>query len=185
VPEEKANDAATLEKLRAMGVTLKPIELPDFPIRSIMGIMEAEFAAAFDELTRSNRDDLLVRQGKGSDANLYRTDRFVPAVEYIQATRARTLLMEAMERTLSDIDVYLAPITSSRSRNPGSVLNLNTSLTNLTGHPGIVVRNGLNAEGRPTSVTFIGKIYGEARMLALAHAYQTATDWHLKHPDLS
>ena len=150
-----------------------------------MGIMEAEFAAAFDDLTRSNRDDLLARQGKGSDANLYRTDRFVPAVEYIQATRARTLLMEAMDRTLADIDVYLAPITSSRSRNPGSVLNLNTSLTNLTGHPGIVVRNGLNAEGRPTSVTFIGKIYGEARMLALAHAYQTATDWHLKHPNLS
>jgi Asp-tRNA(Asn)/Glu-tRNA(Gln) amidotransferase A subunit family amidase len=90
-----------------------------------------------------------------------------------------------MERTLAEIDVYLAPITSSRSRNPGSVLNLNTSLTNLTGHPGIVVRNGLNAEGRPTSVTFIGKIYGEAQMLALAHAYQTATDWHLKHPDLT
>jgi Asp-tRNA(Asn)/Glu-tRNA(Gln) amidotransferase A subunit family amidase len=185
VPEEKANDAAMLEKLRAMGVTLRPIALPDFPIRSIMGIMEAEFAAAFDDLTRSNRDDLLSRQGKGSDANLYRTDRFVPAVEYIQATRARTLLMEAMDRTLADIDVYLAPITSSRSRNPGSVLNLNTSLTNLTGHPGIVVRNGLNAEGRPTSVTFIGKIYGEPKMLALAHAYQTATDWHLKHPDLS
>jgi Asp-tRNA(Asn)/Glu-tRNA(Gln) amidotransferase A subunit family amidase len=185
VPEEKANDAAMLEKLRSVGVTLKPIDLPDFPIRSIMGTMESEFSAAFDDLTRSNRDDLLVRQGKGSDADLYRTNRFVPAVEYIQATRARTLLMEAMERTLAEIDVYLAPITSSRSRNPGSVLNLNTSLTNLTGHPGIVVRNGLNAEGRPTSVTFIGKIYGEAQMLALAHAYQTATDWHLKHPDLT
>ena len=161
-----------LEKLRAMGVTLKPIDLPDFPIRSIMGTMETEFSAAFDDLTRSNRDDLLARQGRGSDANLYRMNRFVPAVEYIQASRARTLLMEAMERTMADIDIYLAPITSSRSRTPGSVLNLNTSLTNLTGHPGIVVRNGLNAEGRPTSVTFIGRIYGEAQMLGLAHAYQ-------------
>jgi Asp-tRNA(Asn)/Glu-tRNA(Gln) amidotransferase A subunit family amidase len=185
VPEEKVNDSAMLDKLRAMGVTLKPIEVPDFPIRAVMSIMETEFSAAFDDLTRSNRDDLLARQGKGSDANLYRTNRFVPAVEYIQATRARTLLMEAMERTLADIDVYLAPISSARSRKPGSVLNINTSLTNLTGHPGIVVRNGVNAQGIPTSATFIGKIYGEAKMLRLAHAYQTATEWHLKHPTLS
>ncbi len=184
VPEEKSNDAATLEKLRSMGVRLTPIEIPDYPIRSLLGIMETEFSAAFDDLTRSNRDDLLARQGKGSDANLYRTNRFVPAVEYLQATRVRTLLMEAMQRTMADIDVYLAPITSTRSRKPGSVLNLNTALTNLTGHPGIVVRNGFNAQGVPTSITFIGGIYGEARMLRLAYAYQTATEWHLKHPPL-
>jgi Asp-tRNA(Asn)/Glu-tRNA(Gln) amidotransferase A subunit family amidase len=182
-PEEKANDAAMLEKLRLMGVMLQPIELPDYPIRDLLAIMETEFSAAFDDLTRSNRDDLLVRQGKGSDADLYRTNRFVPAVEYLQATRVRTLLMQAMERMMSDIDVYLAPITSTRGGAPGSILGLNTALTNLTGHPGIVVRNGLSAEGIPTSATFIGKIYGEAQMLALAHAYQRATDWHLKHPD--
>jgi Asp-tRNA(Asn)/Glu-tRNA(Gln) amidotransferase A subunit family amidase len=173
-PEEKANDAAMMEKLRSMGVALQPIALPDFPIRDVMGIMETEFSAAFDDLTRSNRDDLLVRQGKGSDANLYRTNRFVPAVEYLQATRYRTLLMEQMEQTLRDIDVYLAPARG-----------INTSLTNLTGHPGIVVRNGLNAQGIPTSVTFIGRIYGEAAMLGLAHAYQSATEWHLKHPVLA
>jgi Asp-tRNA(Asn)/Glu-tRNA(Gln) amidotransferase A subunit family amidase len=182
VKEEKDNDAAALEKLRSMGVMLKPIDFPDFPIRELMAVMETEFSAAFDDLTRSNRDDLLARQGKGSDANLYRMNRFVPAVEYLQATRLRTLLMEAMDKTLSDIDVYLAPISSNRSGTPHSVLNINTTLTNLTGHPGIVVRNGLNAKGAPTSMTFIGKIYGEAKMLALAHAYQTATTWHEKHP---
>jgi Asp-tRNA(Asn)/Glu-tRNA(Gln) amidotransferase A subunit family amidase len=173
-PEEKANDAAMFDKLRAMGIALQPMALPDFPIRDLMSIMETEFSAAFDDLTRSNRDDLLVRQDKGSDANLYRTNRFVPAVEYLQATRYRTLLMEQMEKTLKDIDVYLAPARG-----------INTSLTNLTGHPGIVVRNGLNAQGIPTSVTFIGKIYGEAAMLGLAHAYQMATEWHLKHPALA
>jgi Asp-tRNA(Asn)/Glu-tRNA(Gln) amidotransferase A subunit family amidase len=167
-----------------MGVKLVPIEFPDFPIRELMAVMETEFSAAFDDLTRSNRDDLLARQGRGSDANLYRTNRYVPAVEYLQATRLRTLLMEAMEKTLSDIDVYLAPISSNRSGTPRSVLNLNTTLTNLTGHPGIVVRNGLNAKGVPTSMTFTGRIYGEAKMLALAHAYQRATPWHEKHPAL-
>jgi Asp-tRNA(Asn)/Glu-tRNA(Gln) amidotransferase A subunit family amidase len=194
--EEKDNDAAALEKLRSMGVSLMPIEFPAHPIRDLLALMYAEFSAAFDDLTRSNRDDLLARQGRGSDANLYRTNRFVPAVEYLQGTRLRTLLMEAMAKTMSEIDVYLAPISSGgRPRTPGapatggggggnSLVGLNTTLTNLTGHPSVVVRNGLSATGQPTSFTFTGKINGEAEMLALAHAYQSATEWHLKHPEL-
>ena len=189
--EEKANDAATLEKLRGMGVTLKPIEFPAYPIADLLALMYTEFSAAFDDLTRSNRDDLLARQGAGTQANLYRKNRYVPAVEYIQASRVRTLLMEEMARIMSDIDVYLAPISASRGpsgaigvRTRGSLVNLNTTLTNLTGHPGIVVRKGFAADGRPTSITFIGSIYAEDMMLALAHAYQSTTDWHLKHPNM-
>jgi Asp-tRNA(Asn)/Glu-tRNA(Gln) amidotransferase A subunit family amidase len=193
--EEKDNDAAALDKLRNMGVTLTPIEFPMGPIRDLLAMMYTEFSAAFDDLTRSNRDDLLARQGRGSDANLYRTNRLVPAVEYIQGTRLRTLLMEEMAKTMSDVDVYLAPI-SSGGRAPGtpapagggganSLVGLNTTLTNLTGHPAVVVRNGFHANGQPTSVTFTGKIYGEAKMLALALAYQNATEWHLKHPELA
>jgi len=186
VKEEKDNDTAALEKLRSMGVTLKPIEFPDYPIADLLALMYVEFSAAFDDLTRSNRDDLLARQGKGTDSNLYRKNHFVSAVDYIQASRVRTLLMEAMAKTMSDLDVYVAPITSNRGpRAPGSIVGLNTTLCNVTGHPGIVVRNGFNAQGMPTSMTFIGKIYGEAEMLALAHAYQTATNWHVKHPELS
>jgi Asp-tRNA(Asn)/Glu-tRNA(Gln) amidotransferase A subunit family amidase len=191
-PEEKDNDTAALEKLRSMGVTLKPIDFPDFPIADMMAINYTEFSAAFDGLTRSHRDDLLARQERGSDANLYRTNRFVPAVEYLQVTRVRHLLMEAMAKTMSDLDVYIAPITSNRGVGPvspgivggRSLVNLNTTMTNMTGHPGVVVRNGINAKGQPTSMTFIGKIYGEAEMLGLAHAYQMATNWHEKHPAL-
>jgi Asp-tRNA(Asn)/Glu-tRNA(Gln) amidotransferase A subunit family amidase len=186
VKEEKDNDVAALEKLRSMGLTLKPIEFPDYPIADLLALMYVEFSAAFDDLTRSNRDDLLARQGKGTDSNLYRKNHFVSAIDYIQASRVRTLLMEAMAKTMSDVDVYVAPITSNRGpRVPGSIVGLNTTLCNVTGHPGIVVRNGFNAQGMPTSMTFIGRIYGEAEMLALAHAYQTATNWHLKHPELS
>jgi Asp-tRNA(Asn)/Glu-tRNA(Gln) amidotransferase A subunit family amidase len=183
--EEASNDAAALDKLREMGVNLKAIEFPNFPIEDLMRVMEVEFSAAFDEFTRTHKDDTMVRQDKDSDANLYRINRFVPAVEYIQATRVRTLLMEAMARTMSDIDVYLAPITSHHPPKPDSVLDLNTTLTNLTGQPTVVARNGFTADGIPTSITFTGRVYGEAGMLALAHAYQTATNWHLKHPVLS
>jgi Asp-tRNA(Asn)/Glu-tRNA(Gln) amidotransferase A subunit family amidase len=183
--EEAENDAAAMDKLRAMGVNLKPIDFPDFPIEDLMRVMEVEFSAAFDAFTRNKQDDLMIRQDKDSDANLYRINRFVPAVEYIQATRVRTLLMQAMARTMSDIDVYLAPITSHRPPKPDSVLDLNTTLTNLTGQPTVVVRNGFTAKGLPTSLTFTGKVYGEAKMLALARAYETATDWHKRHPNLS
>jgi Asp-tRNA(Asn)/Glu-tRNA(Gln) amidotransferase A subunit family amidase len=183
-PEEADNDAAALDKLRAMGVNLKPIDFPDFPIEDLMRVLEVEFSAAFDAFTRNKQDDLMIRQDKDSDANLYRINRFVPAVEYIQATRVRTLLMEAMARTMSDIDVYLAPITSHHPPKPNSVLDLNTTLTNITGQPTVVVRNGFTAKGLPTSITFTGKVYGEAKMLALARAYQTATGWHSRHPAL-
>jgi Asp-tRNA(Asn)/Glu-tRNA(Gln) amidotransferase A subunit family amidase len=183
--EEAENDAAALDKLRAMGLNLKPIEFPDFPIEDLMRVVEAEAAAAFDAFTRNKQDDLMVRQDKDSDANWYRTNRFVPAVEYIQAMRVRTLLMQAMARTMSDIDVYLAPITSHHPPKPDSVLDLNTTLTNLTGQPTVVVRNGFTAKGLPTSITFTGQVYGEAKMLALARAYQTATQWHTRHPSLS
>ncbi|HTR39758.1 MAG TPA: amidase [Bryobacteraceae bacterium] len=183
--EEADNDAAALDKLRAMGVQLKPIDFPGYPIEDLMRIMEVEFSAAFDAFTRNRQTDTMVRQDKDSDANLYRINRFVPAVEYIQATRVRYLLMEAMARTMSDIDVYLAPITSHHPPKPDSILDLNTTLTNLTGQPTVVVRNGFTAKGLPTSITFTGKVYGEAKMLALARAYQNATDWHTRHPNLS
>ena len=198
VQEEKDNDAAALARLESMGVKLIPISYPDFPINDIVDIMDTEFAAAFDPLTRSGRDALLAHQEKSSDANLDRTNRFMPAVEYLRTTQLRTLLMQAMAQTMKDIDVYVAPITSSRRPSspsgppPGgapaaprrSLIGINTALTNLTGHPGVVVRNGINARGQPTSFSFVGQIYGEARMLALAHAYQSATRWHEAHPPL-
>lgn len=189
-PEEKANDEATFAKLRSMGYELKPIEYPDFPIQDLLAFMYTEFSAAFDDLTRSNRDDLLARQGANSQANLYRKNRYMPAVEYIQAGRVRTLLMEAHAKALEEIDVYLAPITAVRPAGAGgprtapNLVGLNTTLTNLTGNPAVVVRNGFTADGHPTSITFCGKIYGDTEMLALAHAYQMSTTWHLKNPSL-
>jgi Asp-tRNA(Asn)/Glu-tRNA(Gln) amidotransferase A subunit family amidase len=189
VKEEKANDTAALEKLRSLGVTLKAIELPThLPIQDTLRISYAEFSAAHDELTRSNRDDMLARQGKDSTVNLFRTSRLVPSTEYIQACRVRTLIMEAMAKAMADIDVYVAPATSGGGGGgapaPRSVLGMNTALNNLTGHPGIAVRNGFTDRGTPTSMVFVGKLYGEAELLALAKAYQDATGWHLRHPRL-
>jgi Asp-tRNA(Asn)/Glu-tRNA(Gln) amidotransferase A subunit family amidase len=165
---------ATLEKLRELGIDLIEIELPDLPVDAMQIILGAEAAAAFDELTRSNRDDLLVRQIKNAWPNSFRASRFIPAVEYIQANRLRTLLIQQMTELMAEIDIYISP----------SFEGDNLLLTNLTGHPCVVLPNGFNEDGEPTSITFIGKLYDEATLLAVAKKYQDSTDFHKKHPPL-
>ncbi len=172
--ESQAFDNASLEVLRSSGLNLIPIELPDYPIRAMSFILGAEAATAFDELTRSNKDDLLVRQIKNAWPNSFRQARMIPAVEYIQANRLRTLVMEAMAELMSNIDVYVVP----------SFGGSNMLITNLTGHPCVVLPNGFTEKGTPTSISFMGNLFGEADALTVAKAYQDATDFHLKHPVL-
>jgi Asp-tRNA(Asn)/Glu-tRNA(Gln) amidotransferase A subunit family amidase len=172
--EWKAFDEVVLDTLRNLEFDLTPIELPDLPVGAIRTVLSVEAAAAFDELTRSGRDDLLKRQTAGAWPNSFRQARMVPAVEYIQANRARTLLLEAMADLMSEVDVFVTP----------SYGGSNLTLTNLTGHPCVVLPNGFREDGTPTSISFIGKLYGESETLAVARAYQEATDFHLKHPVL-
>ncbi len=169
-----AQNTAALKKLEELGANLIPIELPDFPAQAMEIILSAEAAAAFDELTRSGRDDLLVRQVKNAWPNVFRSSRFIPAVEYIQANRLRTLLIERMARIMSRVDLYISP----------SFEGNNLLFTNLTGHPCVVLPDGFNDDGEPTSITFIGRLYDEATLLAAAKKYQDATDFHKQHPPL-
>jgi len=168
------NDSLTLAKLRELGAELIPIELPDVDVNSISFILSAEAAAAFEELTLSNRDDLLVRQIKDAWPNVFRTSRFIPAVEYINANRIRTVLINKMKKLFEEVDLYIAP-----SWEGDDLL-----LTNLTGHPCVVLPNGFSEEKTPTSISFIGNLFDEGTIIAVAKKYQDATDFHLKHPDL-
>ncbi len=170
----KTQNDAVLAKLRAAGANLIPIELPDYPINDLSFILSAEAAAAFDELTRSGKDDLLVRQIKNAWPNAFRAARFIPAVEYIQANRVRYLVIQAMEKLMSTVDVYVTP----------SFGGTNLLLTNLTGHPCVVAPNGFDKKGNPISITFVGRLYDEATTLAVAKTFQDATDFHTKHPPL-
>jgi Asp-tRNA(Asn)/Glu-tRNA(Gln) amidotransferase A subunit family amidase len=172
--QNKKHDQVALDVLRASGAELIEFELPDFPVRAISFLLTTEAAAAFDELTRSGRDDLLVRQTRGAWPNAFRQARFVPAVEYIQANRARSLLMQQMAEKMKELDVYVVPTRG------GS----NLTLTNLTGHPSVVVPNGFDEKGSPTSITFVGGLFLEGKLLRVAKAFQDATEFHLQHPDL-
>jgi Asp-tRNA(Asn)/Glu-tRNA(Gln) amidotransferase A subunit family amidase len=172
----KANDKETLDMLQKLGATLVPIDLPAFRYGALTFIIGVEGAAAFDELTRSGRDSLMVRQLKSAWPNEFRSSRFIPAVEYLQANRIRTQLINQMHDVLkkAQVDVYISPTYAGG----------NLTLTNLTGHPCVVLPNGFNAQQMPTSITINGQLFAEGAILAVAKAYQDATNWHQKHPGL-
>ena len=168
------NDSITLAKLKELGAELIPVELPVFPVSEMSIILSAEAGAAFDELTRSNEDDLLVRQIKRAWPNEFRASRFIPAAEYINANRVRTLLIQQMHNLMSKVDLYIAPSWEGD----------NLLLTNLTGHPCVVLPNGFSDSGTPTSITFAGRLFDEGKLISFARFYQDATDFHKQHPPM-
>jgi Asp-tRNA(Asn)/Glu-tRNA(Gln) amidotransferase A subunit family amidase len=187
---DRKYDEAALAKLQEMGVKLEPVEMPKFPYDTMVPMLAAEAAAAFDELTRTGRDKLLTAQKDYDWPNSFRAARFIPAVEYIQAARARRLAMEAVAKVFAEFDVIVAPTSGQQ-----------LVITNLTGHPAVILPNGLRGDDAPkpqtdedtgllnpggpgtmTSLTFLGKLYGEAALLAFARAYQEATGFHRLHP---
>ncbi|HUH33240.1 MAG TPA: amidase [Daejeonella sp.] len=165
------NDSLSLLKLKELGAELIPIELPAMPYGDMLIVLSAEAGAAFNDLTLSNRDDMLVQQGSNAWPNTFRVARFVPAVEYIQANRARTMLIQKLSETLKGLDLYVAPSFGN-----------NLLATNLSGHPAVVLPNGVNKDGLPTSITFTGQLFGEGKLLKAAEIYQQATGFHKKHP---
>jgi Asp-tRNA(Asn)/Glu-tRNA(Gln) amidotransferase A subunit family amidase len=189
---DRRYELAALDKLRSMGVDLIPVELPKLPYDAMVPLLTAEGAAAFDDLTMSGRDRLLTEQGPEDWPNLFRTARFYPAVEYIQANRARTLAIRQVSALFEQVDIIVTPTTGTQ-----------LVATNLTGHPALILPNGLRGmdaprppkvddgdsddiggPGTPVSLTFLAGHYQEAKLAAFASAYQQATEFHKLHPKL-
>ena len=170
----KPFDDAALDVFRRLGIKLIPVDLPDVPYDAMRIILTAEAAAAFDDLTRSNRDNELVQQGKFDWPNTFRTSRFIPAVDYVNANRLRSVAIQKWDDLMRTVDVIVTPTGAA---------NLSQLVaTNLTGHPAVIIPNGFREDGTPVSITFLGGLFEEAKMLAVARAYQEATGFHLKHP---
>ncbi|WP_020403225.1 amidase [Gracilimonas tropica] len=170
----RQRDSLVLETFRDMGIELIPIELPKFNTGPLRIILTAEGAAAFDQLTLTDRDDMMQWQEPNAWPNTFRAAHFIPATEYINANRARHQLIQKMDSVMQQVDVYISPAFGG-----GNLL-----ITNLTGHPSVVLPNGFTDSGQPTSVTFVGDLFDEATLLSVAKAYQEATDHHKKHPPL-
>jgi len=189
---DRRYDLAALDKLRAMGIDLISVELPKLPYGAMVSLLGAEAAAAFDDLTLSGRDRLLTEQGVEDWPNSFRVSRFYPAVEYIQANRARTLACREVSALFEKVDIIVA-----------SSGGMQLLATNLTGHPAAIVPNGLRGDdaprppkidtgdeddiggpGTPVSITFLAGLYDDARLAAFAQAYQQATGFNKLHPKL-
>ena len=164
-----------LDTYKSIGANLQPVDFPDstiYPFNIIDIILSAESAAAFDELTRTNRDDLIERQDKNFWPNIFRSARVIPAVEYINANRYRYQLCEGMNQFMKNYDIVIVPTYAGRQ----------LSITNLSGHPVVCMPIGFNEKGSPQSITLIGNLYDEASILVAARAYQDNTDHNKKHP---
>jgi Asp-tRNA(Asn)/Glu-tRNA(Gln) amidotransferase A subunit family amidase len=174
-----ANDARALDTLRRLGVTPVEVRLPERATVAAVPILFAESNASLREPTRTALEQL-VRKDRAAAQNSF---RLLPASDYLDANRARGVLMRDMARMMSDIDVYVTPFDYA-DYTPNPVATLNTLITNLTGQPCVVVPHGFNEKRQPTSLTFVGRVFGEAAMLTAARAFQQATDWHVQHPTL-
>lgn len=170
----RQTDQQTLDAIRSLGVDLKPVDLTSsLPVSSMRLMLNAEAAAAFDDLTRSNRDSLLTNQRRTAWPNIFRSARFISAVDYINASRLRAELVNEFYEKTKDFDVIIAPTYGSQLLQ-----------TNLTGTPCLVMPNGFNSQGSPVSISFLGHLYGEAALVLLGQAYQDATSWDDQTPPM-
>jgi Asp-tRNA(Asn)/Glu-tRNA(Gln) amidotransferase A subunit family amidase len=156
-----------LDVLRKMGAELIPLEISMPPSGEMMAAF-AEAAAANDDFTRGTLDDL-VPGSRWPDR--HRRSRFIPAVEYLHASRYRSVLIDKMAKAMRDVDLY-AEITWPDGWQ-----------TNYTGHPALIIPCGF-VGGKPATITFIGRLFGEADLISVAKAFQDATDFHRRHPNL-
>jgi Asp-tRNA(Asn)/Glu-tRNA(Gln) amidotransferase A subunit family amidase len=170
----KTNDSIALQVIMAMGIELIPVELPEhLPMDALSIILDVEAAAAFSNLTLSNMDDMMVRQGKVAWPNFFRKARFIPAVEYLQANRIRTDLISELEKLFEKVDVIVTPSFGGNQ----------LLMTNLSGHPALAVPTGFSSSNLPTSITLLGNWYREDQILLLGKAYQDKTQWYRETPD--
>jgi aspartyl-tRNA(Asn)/glutamyl-tRNA(Gln) amidotransferase subunit A len=191
-PEVRKNFEAAVKVLGEIAEVTPEVSLPDLPYSDAVGtILKAEGASAFRELIESGRCQKLraVKDRWGGYAGL-----MMFAVDYLQAQRVRTVVRRRLDELYAQYDALVAPSLSTVAypidrdfdqAYPGFGAGALPALIpagNLAGQPALSIPDGFGAKDLPTGIQFTGRAWGEARLLALAHAYQQATDWHRKRP---
>jgi len=179
-------DRAALDTAGKLGMTTVPVTFPDWPVDSLNVVLFAEAAAAFEELTLTHQDDALKVQTPDAWPNLFRSARFLSAVDFVQTDRLRRKLAQEMDRIMSGIDVLLVP----------SLRDETLTTTNFTGQPALTMRAGFVqvSEARsdwapdpahplptfhpprrvPHGVTLIGKLFDEGTVVRAGLALERA-----------
>lgn len=171
--EERRLIAPVLAALRSQGAELRAIDWPErIPAVAMDIIMRVESAAAFEELTARDRDDDLLDQSVDARPNVLRAAHFIPAVQYVQANRVRTMTTRRVHGVFQQVDVFLVP--------PMTEAALVT--TNFTGHPAVTVPIGGPDDGPQQGIAVVGALWREDLALRVAHAWQMASQVHRRRP---
>ena len=179
-------DRAALDTAAKLGMVPTAVTFPNWPVDSLNVVLFAEAAAAFEELTLSHQDDSLKMQTADAWPNLFRSARFLSAVDFVQTDRLRRKLAQEMDRIMSGVDVFLVP----------SLRDETLTTTNFTGQPSLTMRAGFVqvSEARsdwapdpahplpkfnlprrvPQAVTLIGKLFDEGTVVRVGLALERA-----------
>ena len=193
-------DRTALEAAHSLGVEVIELSLPELPYGSLISVLFAEAAAAFEELTLTHRDDELTWQDKGAWPNAFRKARFLSAVDHVQLDRLRYRIMETLDGAFRKIDVMIGPFMT------GPML----VASNFTGHPCLHLRAGFLesptrsdpslADGKldigtagknsksyevPQGISLWGPLFDEGRLLNLGMALEAELGVAARRPDLA
>jgi Asp-tRNA(Asn)/Glu-tRNA(Gln) amidotransferase A subunit family amidase len=173
--DSTSEEFQVLKELTSLGIDLKPMNFPDsevYKFDMIGMVIGAESAAAFDEFTRTDMDDQMTRQNKYDWPNYFRVSRTIPAVEYINTNRHRSILMQNVNQVMENFDIIITP----------SFVGKQLSITNLTGHPALCMPIGFTKQGSPNSITFLANLFKEEDLLAFGKYFQDNTNYEEVHP---
>ncbi len=172
-PSDRSREATDplLKAFLARGDAVRPVRFTP-PPEAMLTVLTVEAASAFDAFTRGPE---ILQLHDSNWPETFRASRHIPAVEYVQAQRARSVMMQRFERELGDLDLFLS----------NGVGEYTLALTNYTGHPQVIIPQGVNEKGEPLSLSFTGRLYQEDTLLDTARFAQNLTDFHHAHPNLS
>lgn len=184
-----------LKTMQDAGCQLEDVEIREFPWAEVIGItINVESAATFEDLVRDGRFDDFAVKTRG---NSWAAGLTVSAVDYVKAQRIRSEMIRYARSLFEKYDALIAPnntspaavITDPNTTPPGPPPNppgtpprYLSNLCNLTGVPFFSTRCGFK-DNLPLGLRFVGPHLGEATILELAHAYETATRWKEKVPE--
>jgi Asp-tRNA(Asn)/Glu-tRNA(Gln) amidotransferase A subunit family amidase len=174
--DSNSQEWGVIKAFREQGIEVQPMYLPDTDVYKfdIIGlVIGAEAAAAFDEFTRVGLDDQMTRQTRYDWPNYFRVSRMIPAVEYVNANRHRSVLMQKMNQAMQEYDVIITPSFGNRQ----------LAITNLTGHPALCMPIGFTKQGTPNSITLLANLFREEELVTVGSFFQKITDHEEKHPD--
>ena len=166
--------AEAIAALLDAGCELVEIEPPGVDPDPLLIPLMVEAAAAFESLTRSNRDDELSWQAPEAWPNTFRRAWLMPAINLVQADRLRRRAMETASRFFGQVDAVLSPCYADEL----------LTLTNATGHPSLTLPVGFDAAGEPYGMSLMGRLFDEGTLLRAGRALESRVGLGGRRPRL-